>query len=143
MLEAGVEAAEGRVGLLAVTVLTHLDAEDLELLGWPGADPATIAERWGRLARDAGCTGVVCSAQELCRLRPVLPRPFLLVTPGIRPQGEAARDQRRISTPGEALARGSDLLVVGRPLTQAADPEAALEALAAELRAAESEVLSS
>ncbi len=133
MLEAGVEAAEGRVGLLAVTVLTHLEPRDLQALGWTDPDPAALAECWARVAHEAGCAGVVCSPQELRRLRPILPPPFLLVTPGIRPAGEAARDQRRIATPREALAQGADLLVVGRPLTQAPDPEAALVALATEL----------
>ncbi|HSM50508.1 MAG TPA: orotidine 5'-phosphate decarboxylase / HUMPS family protein, partial [Thermoanaerobaculia bacterium] len=86
---------------------------------------------WARLARAAGSAGVVCSAQELAALRPELPRPFLLVTPGIRPPEGEAGDQKRVATPEAALAAGSDLLVVGRPLTAAADPEAALAAFAA------------
>ncbi|MBP1642366.1 MAG: orotidine 5'-phosphate decarboxylase [Acidobacteria bacterium] len=132
MLEAAVRAAGGRLGVLAVTVLTHLDAAELARLDLPG----TAAERalaWARLAREAGCAGVVCSPRELAALRPVLPRPFLLVTPGIRPAGAEAGDQKRTATPAAALAAGADLLVVGRPLTGAPDPDAALAALAAEL----------
>lgn len=130
MLAAAVEAARGELGLLAVTVLTHLDPEALAELALPGA----IGDRalaWARLAQAAGCRGIVCSAQELGVLRPALPPPFLLVTPGIRPPAAAAGDQRRVATPETALAAGSDLLVVGRPLTAAPDPEAALAAFAA------------
>ena len=130
MLAAAVEAARGELGLLAVTVLTHLDPEALAELALPGA----IGDRalaWARLAQTAGCRGIVCSAQELGVLRPALPPPFLLVTPGIRPPAAAAGDQRRVATPETALAAGSDLLVVGRPLTAAPDPEAALAAFAA------------
>lgn len=130
MLAAAVEAARGELGLLAVTVLTHLDPEALAELALPGA----IGDRalaWARLAQAAGCRGIVCSAQELGLLRPALPPPFLLVTPGIRPPAAAAGDQRRVATPETALAAGSDLLVVGRPLTAAPDPDAALAAFAA------------
>ena len=132
MLAAAAEAAAGRVTVLAVTVLTHLDAAELARLDLPG-DAATRAARWARLAREAGCGGAVCSPREVAALRAREPRPFALVTPGIRPAGAAAGDQRRVATPREALAAGADLLVVGRPLTRAADPAAALAALAAEL----------
>jgi len=134
MLEAAARAADGRLGILAVTVLTHLDAGELERLALPGS-AAERALGWARLAREAGCAGIVCSPQELERLRPELPRPFRLVTPGIRPAGAEAGDQKRVATPAAALAAGADLLVIGRPLTQAPDPEAALAALAAELDA--------
>ena len=134
MLDAAARAADGRLGILAVTVLTHLDARELERLALPGS-AAERALGWARLAREAGCAGVVCSPQELERLRPELPRPFRLVTPGIRPAGAEAGDQKRVATPAAALAAGADLLVIGRPLTQAPDPEAALAALAAELGA--------
>ncbi len=132
MLAAAVEAAAGRVAILAVTVLTHLDAGELTQLDLPGS-AAERALRWAELARAAGCAGVVCSPQELGRLRPALPRPFRLVTPGIRPAGAEAGDQKRVATPAAALAGGADLLVIGRPLTRAADPEAALAGLAREL----------
>ncbi len=132
MLEAAVSAAGGRVGILAVTILTHLDAGELERLDLPGgAGPRAL--RWAQLAHQAGCAGVVCSAQELDLLRPQLPRPFRLVTPGIRPVGAAVGDQRRVATPAAALAAGADLLVIGRPLTRAADPLAALASLEREL----------
>jgi orotidine-5'-phosphate decarboxylase len=132
MLEAAARAADGRVAILAVTVLTHLDERELARLALPGS-AAERALAWAQLAREAGCAGVVCSAQELATLRPALPRPFRLVTPGIRPAGADAGDQKRTATPAAARAAGADLLVIGRPLTQAADPAAALAALAAEL----------
>lgn len=132
MLAAGAAAARGRLELLAVTVLTHLDAGELERLEMPGT-AAERARAWTVLARDAGCGGVVCSPHEAAALRALAPRPFTLVTPGIRPAGAAAGDQKRIATPREALAAGADLLVIGRPLTQAPDVERALAALAEEL----------
>jgi orotidine-5'-phosphate decarboxylase len=135
MLEAAVKAADGRVAILAVTLLTHLDAGELARLELPGG-AAQRALAWARLARAAGCAGVVCSPQELGLLRAELPRPFKLVTPGIRPAGADAGDQKRIATPAAALAAGADLLVIGRPLTQATDPGRALAELAAEIGAA-------
>ena len=132
MLEAAARAAEERLAILAVTVLTHLDERELARVGLPGS-AAERALAWARLAREAGCAGVVCSPQELAALRPELPRPFRLVTPGIRPAGAEAGDQKRTATPAAALGAGADLLVIGRPLTGAPDPLAALDALAAEL----------
>jgi orotidine-5'-phosphate decarboxylase len=132
MLEAAVRAADGRLAVLAVTVLTHLDERELARLALPGS-AAERALSWALMAREAGCAGVVCSPQELATLRPALPRPFRLVTPGIRPASAEAGDQKRTATPAAALAAGADLLVIGRPLTRAADPAAALAALAAEL----------
>jgi orotidine-5'-phosphate decarboxylase len=132
MLAAAAEAAHGRLTLLAVTVLTHLDADELARLDLPGSAGERAAS-WARMARSAGCGGAVCSPQEVAALRRREPRPFTLVTPGIRPAGAAAGDQKRIATPREALAAGADLLVIGRPLTRAADADAALAALAAEL----------
>jgi orotidine-5'-phosphate decarboxylase len=135
MLRAASAAAPGRLRVLAVTVLTSLDDEALRGLDLPGGVEQRV-ERWTRLALEAGCAGVVCSPVEAARLRPLAPRPFLLVTPGIRGAGEDAGDQRRTASPREALADGADLLVIGRPLTRAADPLAALDRLAAELLAA-------
>jgi orotidine-5'-phosphate decarboxylase len=132
MLRAASEAAQGRLRVLAVTVLTSLDDGALRGLDLPGGIEARV-ERWTRLALEAGCAGVVCSAVEAARLRPLAPRPFLLVTPGIRGGGEESGDQRRTASPAQALAAGSDLLVIGRPLTRAADPLAALAALAVDL----------
>jgi orotidine-5'-phosphate decarboxylase len=115
-----------------VTLLTHLDAEALRALDLPGPSGERVAA-WTALARQAGCAGVVCSPREAAALRAAHPRPFLLVTPGIRAAGGEVFDQRRVATAAEALRAGADLLVVGRPLTGAADPEAALRALAAEI----------
>lgn len=130
MLEAAAAAAGDGPRLLAVTLLTHLDEAALESLDLPG-DGADRAARWARMARDAGCRGAVCSPAEVARLRAELAAPFLLVTPGIRPAAPPADDdQRRTATPEEAFAAGSDLLVIGRPLTRAEDPEKALAELA-------------
>jgi orotidine-5'-phosphate decarboxylase len=132
MLRAAVAAAAPPLDLLAVTVLTHLDGQQLAALDLPGSVEARAA-RWAELARRSGCAGVVCSPREAAGLRARFARPFLLVTPGVRPHGAAPGDQRRVATPGEALAAGADYLVVGRPLTAAADPKAALQALGDEL----------
>lgn len=135
-LSAAVEAAAGQVDLLAVTLLTHLDAGALGALDLAGSGPHR-AQRLATLARDAGCRGAVCSPLELSALRPDLASPFLLVTPGIRwaADGEGD-DQRRTATPGMARQLGADLLVIGRPLTAAPDPQAVLERLAEELNQA-------
>lgn len=128
MLEAAVEAAAGEVQLLGVTLLTHLDRAALDALDLPG-EASKRAEGWAVIAQQAGCAGVVCSPRELPELRPRLPSPFQLVTPGIRPAGADHGDQRRVSTPEEALRDGADLLVVGRPITAAPEPLEALETL--------------
>lgn len=134
MMEAAVAATEGRLSVLAVTLLTHLDAAELVRLELPG-EPASRVLGWARLARAAGCAGIVCSALEVGELRSHLPRPFTLVTPGIRlDAAEGGDDQRRVATPERALADGSDLLVVGRPLTRAADSAPVLSRLAAATR---------
>ena len=125
MLRAAVAAAGVQVEVLAVTVLTHLGDEDLAELGIAG-DVASRVDRLARLAHSCGCAGVVCSPHEVAALRVELPPPFLLVTPGVRPAGVAPGDQRRVATPAEAVAAGADYLVVGRALTAAADPRAAL-----------------
>ena len=132
MLEAAVEAAAGMVEILGVSVLTHLGAADLEELDMPGS-ATERAVRWGRLAAEAGCAGVVPRRARSPRCGQRLPPSQQLVTPGIRPASVAGDDQRRVATPAEALAAGADYLVVGRPLTQADDPAAALEALREEL----------
>lgn len=135
MLRAAREAAGEELGLLAVTLLTHLGGSDLREIGLPG-DATERARRWARMAAEAGCRGAVASPREVAELRRDLPRPFLLVTPGIRPAGALppGDDQRRTASPVEALAAGADLLVVGRPLTGAPEPLAALEALLQEMR---------
>ena len=123
MLEAavaGAAAAGTGTGILAVTVLTSLDDADVERLA-PGSSPGKLTSRLARSARQAGCEGVICSARELGVVTQVAPD-LLKVTPGIRPSGQADGDQSRTMTPQEALARGADYLVIGRPITGAADP---------------------
>lgn len=132
MLRAAVDAAGEDTRILAVTVLTHLDSADFEALDLPGTAAGRVA-RWARLARDAGAAGAVCSPQEARELRRAVPRPFELVTPGIRSVGAPQDDQARTCTAREALEVGSDLLVIGRPLTRAVNPELALSELASEL----------
>lgn len=118
--------------LIAVTVLTSMGGDDLHEVGVDAAPEAQVL-RLARLARHAGLDGVVCSAREAATLRRELGPEFLLVTPGIRPSGSAADDQRRILTPLQALQAGADYLVVGRPITQAADPLAALRLVNVEI----------
>ena len=129
MLASAVAAAPEGLGILAVTVLTHMDAETLSALDMPG-EPAARARRWASLARQAGCRGAVCSPHEVEALRGDNARPFVLVTPGIRQVAPSAGDdQRRTATAAEALLWGADLLVIGRPLTRAPDPQRALDEL--------------
>lgn len=118
--------------LIAVTVLTSMGGEDLAEVGVT-ATPAEQVERLAALARNSGMDGVVCSAQEAARLRTLCGDDFLKVTPGIRPATAEAGDQRRVMTPSEAMAAGSTHLVIGRPVTQADDPMAALAAIEVEL----------
>jgi orotidine-5'-phosphate decarboxylase len=126
-------SGERRTSVLAVTVLTSLDASDLAELGF--ADPSELVSRWARLAVDAGADGVVASAREAASLRSSLGPDALIVTPGIRMPGGEEDDQRRVSHPATALAAGADLLVVGRPITGAADPVAAARAVLAAMAA--------
>ena len=118
--------------LIAVTVLTSMEASDLQDIGIT-ATPAEHAERLARLTQQCGLDGVVCSAQEAVRFKSELGHAFKLVTPGIRPQGSDARDQRRIMTPEQALQAGVDYMVIGRPVTQSADPAQTLKAINASL----------
>jgi orotidine-5'-phosphate decarboxylase len=138
MLTAAREALErtrGRPYLIAVTVLTSLGASDLEELGIAGT-PQAAAARLAALSQACGLDGVVCSAQEAAVLRAEHGRAFLLVTPGIRMHADAVDDQKRIVTPGDAIANGASYLVVGRPITRAADPAEALAAINQEVAAA-------
>jgi orotidine-5'-phosphate decarboxylase len=121
--------------LIAVTVLTSLGAEDLRETGQNEA-PEVLVERLARLAQDSGMDGVVCSAQEAPRLRRACGGDFCLVTPGIRLPDAAQDDQKRIVTPQAAIAGGADYLVVGRPITRAADPLAVLDRINADIAAA-------
>lgn len=121
--------------ILAVTVLTSLDAQDLEDLGVQ-AKPSEQVERVAQLAWGAGIRGFVASAAEATNLRKALGSEALLVTPGIRPAGKDAGDQKRVVTPEAAIAAGSDLLVVGRPIRDAADPREAARQVAQEIQTA-------
>jgi orotidine-5'-phosphate decarboxylase len=113
-------------------VLTSSDDADLQDAGYAYGVRDLVARR-ARQAREAGINGLILSPQELGGTRKVVGRDFLLVTPGIRPAGGAIADQKRIMTPGEAIARGADYLVVGRPVTEASDPEAAAAAIVGEM----------
>lgn len=114
--------------LIAVTVLTSMSDEDLKLIGID-VPAFEHVQRLAKLTKLAGLDGVVCSAQEASVLKSLLGRDFKLITPGIRPVGSDVGDQHRVMTPPEALAAGSDYLVIGRPITKAADPLAALQAI--------------
>ncbi|HUD53567.1 orotidine-5'-phosphate decarboxylase [Parvibaculum sp.] len=132
--DAAKEAGDARPLVVAVTMLTSLDQSDLVATGVSGT-PADHVLRLAHLAAEAGLDGVVCSAHEIERLRAELGRDFKLVVPGIRPAGADVADQKRIMTPSDALARGADILVIGRPITGARNPREAAEAIAASLAA--------
>ncbi|MEZ4415211.1 MAG: orotidine-5'-phosphate decarboxylase [Gemmatimonadota bacterium] len=137
MLEAAARAAQGGVRLLGVTVLTSLDAPALSLLlGRAPVDVEQEVRRRAGWALDAGLDGVVCSVAEASGLREAFGRRLLLVTPGIRLVHQGVDDQARVASPTEAARAGSDLLVIGRAVTGAADPAAALARVHAELAAA-------
>ena len=136
MLQDAARAADGSgVTLLAVTVLTSLDAGDLRAVG-VAAEPSEQALRLARLAQAEGVRGLVCSSAEVGALRAALGPEAVLVTPGIRPSGSAVGDQKRVGTPASAIQAGSSLLVVGRPIRDAADPAAAARAIADEIASA-------
>lgn len=118
--------------LIAVTVLTSLAAEDLLSVGVAGSIDEQVL-RLARLAQGSGLDGVVCSAHEAAALRGACGDKFKLVTPGIRPAGAALNDQARVMTPAAAIEAGADYLVIGRPITGAADPLAALDAINASI----------
>lgn len=118
--------------LIAVTVLTSMGPEDLAGIGIAGSPEAQVS-RLATLTRNCGLDGVVCSAQEALALKAEQGADFKLVTPGIRPLSADKGDQQRIMTPTDALKAGSDYLVIGRPITQAADPLAALDAIDSEV----------
>jgi len=122
--------------IVAVTVLTSLGEPDLSRIGLAGP-VSDAARRLAALAVGAGARGLVCSPQEVAAVRAEVGDEIMLVTPGVRPAGSAAHDQARVATPEEALRAGADLLVIGRPITGAADPGAAASAIAASLRRAE------
>ncbi|HEX9685932.1 MAG TPA: orotidine-5'-phosphate decarboxylase [Burkholderiales bacterium] len=121
-----------RPRLVAVTLLTSMDANDVAGVGL-GASPQAAVLKLAQLAQASGLDGVVCSAREAAALRRQCGKNFTLVTPGIRPAGAGEDDQSRIATPREAIAGGADYLVIGRPIARAPDPLAALRAINAEI----------
>ena len=138
MMSAAAEAAcaPGSPRLLAVTVLTSMDATQLMGIGIT-ASPADQVLRLARLAQASGIDGMVCSPEEVALLRKETGPETLLVIPGIRPTGSAIGDQKRIATPTQAIAEGASLLVVGRPITRANDPVAAARAILQEIEQAQ------
>ncbi len=137
MMEAAADAVAGSASrplLIAVTVLTSMSDEDLADLGYTET-AAQRVQRLAALAAASGMDGVVCSAQEASALRAARGPGFCLVTPGIRLAGDDAGDQRRVVTPADAVAMGADYLVIGRSITAASDPLAALERVHRELAA--------
>jgi len=132
-MKAAVEARTGSgLKILAVTVLTSYDDGDLHAAGYRLSVPDLVEAR-AQQAQVLGVDGLVCSPEEAAALRKVVGHRMKLVTPGIRPAGASAGDQKRIMTPARAIAAGADYLVVGRPVMEAADPRAAAEAIQAEI----------
>jgi orotidine-5'-phosphate decarboxylase len=132
-MKAAVQArGNSSLKILAVTVLTSYDDADLAAAGYEMTVPDLAAERAAQ-ARDIGVDGLVCSPEEAAQLRAVVGPDMLLVTPGIRPTGAEAADQKRVMTPSDAIVAGADYLVVGRPIVHAADPKAAAESIVQEI----------
>jgi orotidine-5'-phosphate decarboxylase len=132
-MKAAIEGREGStLRILGVTVLTSYDDTDLAAAGYDMTVPELAAARAAQ-ARDIGLDGLVCSAEEVANLRGIAGHGMALVTPGIRPAGSAAGDQKRIMTPARAIEAGADYLVVGRPVVEAADPKVAAAAIVNEI----------
>jgi orotidine-5'-phosphate decarboxylase len=131
MMAAAKAAAPPRTKILAVTTLTSLDQSDLDSIGVQG-DPAGQVQRLAALAREAGVDGIVCSGAEVAQVRASWPSGFLVV-PGVRPAGAEAGDQKRVVTPAQAIADGASALVIGRPITEAANAAQAIAEIEASL----------
>ena len=131
-MRAAVEARGPSLKILAVTVLTSYDDDDLHAAGFRFG-VSDLVEARALQAQALGIDGLVCSGEEAARVRGIVGPQMALVTPGIRPAGSAAGDQKRIMTPARAIAAGADYLVVGRPVVEAADPKAAADAIVAEI----------
>jgi orotidine-5'-phosphate decarboxylase len=130
----GIERATQSPLLIAVTILTSMDTNDLTAVGLSGS-PQDNVLRLATLAQQSGLDGVVCSSRETVTLRSELGPDFRLITPGIRPAGSQADDQRRVMTPADAIRAGSNYLVIGRPVTRADDPVSVLRTINSELSA--------
>ncbi|HEV7553535.1 MAG TPA: orotidine-5'-phosphate decarboxylase [Candidatus Angelobacter sp.] len=135
MLRAATEAAGGRVNILAVTVLTSLNDDDMQEVGVPGRVSDQVL-RMAALAKSAGCQGIVTSPRESSMVRRALGEGFAIVTPGVRPAGAESNDQQRIATPAQAISNGASHIVVGRPITHAPDPAKAAAAIISEMEQA-------
>ena len=132
MLETAAKLGRRPPRLLGVTMLTSLDEWTLATIGFQFGLKDRVVQL-GRLAREAGLDGVVCSAHEIEALRRACGKDFILMVPGIRPEGSITDDQRRVMTPRQAMEAGASHLVIGRPITESADPEAAARAILAEI----------
>jgi len=134
--EVSVKESLAKPKVIAVTLLTSIDQNTLALIGILD-DPRSVVSSWAQLAADCGLDGVVASPQEIEIIRAAVDKPdFVIVTPGIRPAGDAADDQRRVRTAAEAIRAGADYLVVGRPILNAADPAAAANRIVSQIDAA-------
>ena len=138
MLEAAVSGSQGKVGILGITVLTSVSGEDIQSAGFKEAyvsDPSGLVLKRAKAAKTAGCTGVVCSGLEAAMIKNHVGESFVTVTPGIRPAWEASDsdDQKRVTTPAQAIQNGADYLVIGRPIRNAGDPRAAASRIAREI----------
>ncbi len=134
VMRAAVDGAGGSdLQLLAVTVLTSFDEADLREMGHGAFTVADLVEMRARQAKQAGVNGIVCSPLEAGRVREIMGPDGILVTPGVRSAGAGAADQKRVATPGEAIANGASYLVIGRQVTRASDPAAEVQRILAEL----------
>jgi len=138
MLKAAVSGGRGKVGVLGVTLLTSLSGDDIRNSGYLeefAADPSKLVMKKAAMAKSAGCRGVVCSGLEVEMIKSAFGEAFLAVTPGIRPGSGAVieEDQQRVTTPAQAIKKGSDYLVIGRPIRDARDPLAAVLKIAEEI----------
>jgi orotidine-5'-phosphate decarboxylase len=138
MLEMAVEGGKGKTGVLGVTLLTDTDSATVQAGGFKEKfvkDPDELVMARARMASAAGCAGVVCSGREAARIKQAFGRDFLAVTPGIRPEWSLLEndDQKRVTTPAQAVEQGSDLIVIGRPIRDAADPAAAAQRVVREI----------
>lgn len=138
MLAAAVKGAGDKVGVVGVTVLTSVSGEDLRQAGFKegyAADVSALVRQRAAMAKSAGCSGVVCSGLEVAQIKRQLGENFLAITPGIRPQSEtkAIDDQKRVTTPAQAVRAGADYLVIGRTIRDADDPRRAAMRIAREI----------
>ena len=141
MLEKAVQGGQGKTGVLGVTLLTDNDAEAVKASGFKDEfveNPQHLVMLRSKMAYDAGCKGVVCSGQEVQEIKKSFGKSFLAVTPGIRPEWTLLEsdDQKRVTTPGQAITLGSDLIVIGRPIRDADDPAKAAQKVIKEIEAA-------